>query len=329
MGRRRRNHYIPQFLLRRFASRKDGDKRLIWQISRDGTAREVSTRDAAVATDFYGDASTTIEPALAILEAAYGGALTEIDRGSVPPGEVLQQFVWTTAARTRAIREQWITMGQTTLDRVLDYLANTEKGRKELFAYSPGGGPLYSDKLLSRLPRRQRRQFSFRQRMELERELRRRARSEVDPTAIFGLLKEELAKVGGLRPGAARGQLDVLRGNVSQWFHPSRWEVQSASTLILGDCCVIAADADGNTGALTKIGRERRRVLLPISPTQILVGYEAGEPSVPVDPDEINLASAEMSHSVIYASSAGDRERALATAIGRRAELLPDDCAAQ
>jgi Protein of unknown function (DUF4238) len=328
MGRARRNHYIPQFLLRRFASRTDGQKHLIWQLSRDGAVREISTRDAAVATDFYGDASNSIEPALAILEAGYGGALAAIDRGSIPPNDVLRQFVWTTAARTRAIREQFVDMGEATLDRVFDYLANTEEGKNELFDYSRSR-PLFSDALLRKLPTKQQRQFSIRQRMELERELRQRARGSLDLPAIFAQIKEGLAKAGGFSPAAARGQLQVLRGDVRQWFQPSRWEVQPGSALILGDCCVVAVDAEGNTGSLITIGRERRRVLLPISPTQILVGYEADEPSSPVDLDAINLASAELSDSVIYASRAGDRERGLAAQIGRRAALLPEDVASE
>ena len=84
MGRARRNHYVPQFLLRRFASKKDGDSHWIWQISRDGAVREISTRHAAVAKDFYGDADTSIEATLSIVEAGYGGALADIDRGIDP-----------------------------------------------------------------------------------------------------------------------------------------------------------------------------------------------------------------------------------------------------
>ena len=217
-------------------------------------------------------------------------------------------------------------MGDTALDRIIDYAANTEEGRAEIFDRARGGNALFVDRALAKIPRKQRRQISLRRKMGLERELRRRA-SAMDLGAIGVRLKQELAAIGGLRPAAARGQLNALREDARDWFNPERWEVHSGlgTPFILGDCCVIAINGDGTPGAVIKIGPDWRRVLLPISPTQILVGYNTGELPMLIDADAVNLSSAELSDSALYASSAGDRERALAGVIGTRAALLGDN----
>lgn len=83
MPDRRRNHFIPRFLLNRFASRRKDSKAWIWQISQDGSAVEISTRDAAVATDFYGGPETGVEDAFAEAETEFSRTLAAIERGGL------------------------------------------------------------------------------------------------------------------------------------------------------------------------------------------------------------------------------------------------------
>ena len=67
----KRNHYIPRLLLNRFASRAEGDKHWVWQSGQGGQSREISTRDAAVGSHFYGALDTGVEQALAKVESRF------------------------------------------------------------------------------------------------------------------------------------------------------------------------------------------------------------------------------------------------------------------
>ena len=71
---RKRHHYIPRFLLARFASQRQEEKSWVWQISTD-RAIEISTKDAAVSKHFYGQDSS-IEDGLVPLETGYAATLS-------------------------------------------------------------------------------------------------------------------------------------------------------------------------------------------------------------------------------------------------------------
>jgi hypothetical protein len=109
MSKRHRNHHIPRFLLNRFASRVEGDKHWIWQISRDAGAQELSTRDVAVSRGFYGGRADGVEDALVEVESRFAAALACMDDRHPPEAfaDGLRQFAWMMAVRTRAIREQF------------------------------------------------------------------------------------------------------------------------------------------------------------------------------------------------------------------------------
>ena len=84
----KRNHYIPRMLLNRFASRTEGKKHWIWQTGQDGQSREISTRDAAVGSLFYGESSTGVERALSEVESRIATVLRRLDEA----GESLSEF---------------------------------------------------------------------------------------------------------------------------------------------------------------------------------------------------------------------------------------------
>lgn len=54
MAGKKRSHYVPRFLLNRFASRSQNDTRLVWQFSKEKPPIEISTSSAAVSRDNRG-----------------------------------------------------------------------------------------------------------------------------------------------------------------------------------------------------------------------------------------------------------------------------------
>ena len=103
----RRNHYIPRFLLSRFASRRLGKKSWIGQVDRTNT-REISTKDAAVSHDFYGRPDTGLENALSLLEGRLAASIAALEAGQLTRAndDDLRTLVWNMVFRGKASREQ-------------------------------------------------------------------------------------------------------------------------------------------------------------------------------------------------------------------------------
>jgi hypothetical protein len=127
---RRRNHFVPRFLLNRFASRTDGKKSWVWQLSRDREPIEISTRDAAVATQFYGGSETGVEDALAVAETRFSRTLSALDAGESAHNhaEGLREFVWNLAVRTRALRKQFEDVAERLTTKVIETVTSDEVG---------------------------------------------------------------------------------------------------------------------------------------------------------------------------------------------------------
>jgi hypothetical protein len=137
MSRPRRHHYIPRLLLNRFASRREDRKYWIWQLARNREPREVSTRDIAVASGFYGQADTGVEEAFAVEEGSFGRILRGLQTGRAPNElyDDLRWLVWTLGVRTRALREQFLDAANRILDKVIDTV-NTEQARASVLEHA-------------------------------------------------------------------------------------------------------------------------------------------------------------------------------------------------
>ena len=119
----RRHHYLPRFLLNRFA---DGDERIAVRM-RDRGYFVTSTRNAAVETDLYSRTSPTggrdssLEELLAALEGEAAPLLAALAEGRIPEPqsedrEILAHFFAFQAARAPEHFERW-----SLLDRVIAF----------------------------------------------------------------------------------------------------------------------------------------------------------------------------------------------------------------
>ena len=91
--------------------------------------------------------------------------------------------------------------------------------------------------------------------------------------------------------------------------------------LLLGDCCVIAVGAPGETGALTHIGKDWSECYLPIDPNNALVALRGdGQPTL--NAAQLNVASARNSLTEFFASQKTGAEAQLAALIGSQPTLM-------
>lgn len=335
MADRRRNHFIPRFLLARFASRRDGKKSWVWQVSQEGDALEISTRDAAVATDFYGGAETGVEDAFAEAEGEFARALSRIEKGdSIEDHEgTLRQLIWTLAIRTRALRQQFAKLAHGLTDKIVE-TASSPQAQDMLAEYMRAEFPRIMEKELSKFPPEERAAvnavFSAPEiREEMLQAMEGLMRSTF-PKEIFGHIRDMVRDRGILQEAAEKGQVEGLirllkDSKVPDSFSPSYWQVYKVAPhlMVLGDVCVVAVRADGTFGSLLQGVQEWETLYLPISPSAVLVAARRAPASL-LDVEQINHASAGLSWSHLYSSKMSDWVRSLASTIGSIAPILSD-----
>jgi hypothetical protein len=329
MGKpRQRNHEIPRFLLNRFATRAEGDKRWIWRIGRDGTMLELSTRDVAVSPRFY---DARLEGVLQIAEGRFSKILAAVDRGRAPEGfsEELRQLMWTLAVRTRATREQFGSVADEMLSELATWAATAEAGDtlvRDLYTTLD----TRAQEATAQLPLEQRELATASLRVPAVRE-----QVIAYARANFGDCIETLVRViqdrrivsTSAKTGQIRGLTQLLdRGSAPEQFRPKAWHVVRADrhSFILGDGCVFAKLANGSLASLLKDARNWVEAYLPISDHQVLVATrEATGPSL--DSASFNEASAALASRYFYTSRVSATVRDLMPQIGAWEPLLSRD----
>lgn len=336
MADRRRNHFIPRFLLSRFASRREGRKSWVWQISRDGSGIEISTRDAAVAKDFYGGPVTGVEDDFEKAEQQYSQALSAIESGGKIEDyrDTLRELVWTLAIRTRALRHQFTETVANLTNKIVESVSSRSAQDTLIEGVRARLLGKFEEELSilpSELRAAARRDF---ERSKLHDEMLQAIEDLVRspfPQVAFGRIRDMMRTQGVLEKAVEDGQIQGLsrllnETRVPESFLPAQWElckVEPPQAFILGDTCVVAVTGEGRACSLLQSNDTWEILYLPISRSRVLV---AGRHILGTlwQPEEINRASAELSSSHIYCSEATDVTRGLASLIGNKAVFLSD-----
>ena len=328
-GRRERNHFIPRFLLNRFASRREGEKRWIWQLGPGSEPKEISTRDVAVESHFYGGSETGVETAFAAAESRFGAVLQALDRGegATDHSDTLRALTWTLAIRTRALRKQFAETADQLVARLAES-ASSEEAREAFAREFRGQFDVLIDEMLAKLPIHQRELLKIPLVRELLMNLGEQHARSFD---LRGLMVKFIAVVRSqeslsqsARKGQIRGLAQLLgEKGVPNSFAPSHWSVRCVAPgrLILGDGCVVAASESHAAGSLFRLGNSWPSLYLPICPSALLVGkLNPADPELELE--QVNRASAELSWSHIYSCRIDEQEAYLAHLVGSGAAFL-------
>jgi len=329
---KKRNHYIPQFLLRRFASREEHGRHWLWQFRSGKRPVEIVTKDAAVATFFYGQPATGVEDSFAELEGQQAALLRDLDAGTSPDGrsQELERFVWSLAFRTRALRGQFSGVAERGIAQmgVVDDKTITDAFGRAI----TNNFDRYLDDFLSKLPAGQ--QLAIKHLLQLpgvSEAVRDHVRREVGMTVpMVRTLLEQAAKV---MPNAAEsGQIQAFtkffaEGKaVPDTFKVPIWSIEqfSPKSVVLGDIVLFATGPDANCGAVGRFTKDFVAIYFPISHESVLVGRR-DEASPVLGLAGINAASAQLSLDTFFASKRTDMELGLVPQIGSGEPILPED----
>lgn len=331
---RDRNHFISRFLLRRFASRVDAKRKKswIWEVKKTGVVREISTKDAAVGSKFYGERTTGVEDAFANEEDKFSAVLRAIDSGS-PLREhsaTLSRLVWSQTVRTRALRQS---LGET-VDALFSAFTSSLDSEAAMNAFKR----MTKEELprtiayeMQRLPPRARRKAESRlEEIGGTEGAVQLALAKLDAVefAAFGMVLNAMMKSEDfIEKAMERGHVRALsklliESPSDQPFQPDAWYLldDPSESLVLGDVGVFAVARDGTTSLLMRISNSWSQVYLPISPTKVLVACK-GDARPILSAEDVNRASASFSLASVYASRVSEQNRQLIPFIGTRTRL--------
>ncbi len=311
---KKRNHYIPRILLSRFASRRDGDKAWVWQVRPNVEPIEVSVRDVAVATYFYGKPQTGVEDQLSEDEMRMTAILDSIEDGASPAEHDcdLRHWIHTLAIRTRHVRDAFVESASNLLEEMIasvDSDVVREAGRA--YAEANLDGILLD--VLTGLPTDQRsailnalqqypdgwvRLRSWAMQLASQFDLGKGAREFMLNARPF-IKPDEAAKEGQIK-----GLSKVLSSSRSEIpIAVDSWHVIRADSdqFVLGDSCVFSVDERGNAFPLLAGPEDSRELYLPVSRQCMVVGLRGSDKPILAIP-EITLAAARVSRDALFAS---------------------------
>ncbi|MBS4047202.1 MAG: DUF4238 domain-containing protein [Alphaproteobacteria bacterium] len=333
MASRKRNHYIPKLLFKRFASKAMEGKSWVFQIDKSGKVTEPSTVDVGNEKYFYGKPETGVEDRLGAEETAFSEVLKKISNGTDPnrlSGDLRKHF-WQMVIRTKALREQFSETATNLVDGLLTEFG-TQKRALELAKNVRKNFKAMIRAEAKKLPRPQRARFLQEAMVPGRKEIliQKMVAELPQSMSVMKQMWERTGKdrmVKSAKDGQIRAIGKVLSENIlPDSFNPKIWLLitSNSTDIVLGDVGVFARDTEGNTGPFMTFGNKWDQVYLPISRTEVLVASKSSS-SIFLTSSEINETSARLSSRFIYSAVDTPEVRALIPLIGADAALLSDD----
>jgi hypothetical protein len=263
-------------LLKRFASRIEGngEKQFIWRYQQGRQPFELSTKDAGVAKDFYGEDDDELENKLMEVEGAYASALREIDAGTFAfdkRSAFLADMVWLFALRTEANRIMLTAFVQSAMQEVANQLPseaakeflarNLNAMLEERLKAAPHLSSIFADPQFNRQIDHWKNEVLD----ELQGHLGGLAEYVMnDPEAKKAFIVSQNEGLSGRL--AADTKCPISRA-------PLNWHtvVSQNDELVLGDACVFAVNGKGQAAPFVG-GEDLQLVCFPISPRMAIVG---------------------------------------------------------
>jgi hypothetical protein len=329
----KRHHILPRFLLEGFASRHKKSQCRAWVIPKSKPAYETNVRNISVEQYFYGRNTENAEDALGRLESRTAPIVVRLREGgslNVDDAATLSEFVATMIVRTRHLRDEV----QSAVSRLATRMSgslNSEMAKvmaNDYFRKRPGEMEIHIRKALGLSDDHPVPEGA--KELALAALALVPAQSLFSPTYVDTLRHGLLSVLNGIDVGDIQNR--TLRQSLDgsspmRRFEGFSWDkLRGADRLILGDTGPVALGRDGSLHSPLTLGEECNSIIVPLSPSILLVGHAGPMPPL-LSWKEINTGVAELSGEYCVASSRDDDQRYLSNLIGTRSELLSDAAA--
>ena len=330
MGQKKRNHYIPKFLLKRFAADAAGSSPRVWQYRLGSGPKLVGVSDAGVARYFYGEPENGVEEELSVVESRHSPVIDAVAHGEDPQRfeSELAEFAWYMSLRTENIRASFGTAVERGLDGLAD-TASSDEARAALDRFMVAEFDEMVERTLLDLGLPPAAIAEFRNAYpQLRPVLLNKTRDQLSQSDLGGFFQQlfsSMLEENPLPKTLQRGQVDgmskALRGaHELDRFAAASWRSVRFRTpgLILGDGVVIAMNGQREFAHPLRFGAEWAELWIPISPYMLLIASREARRADSPALTTVNELTASLSTQCFFASRSSETERALAEQIGTR-----------
>ncbi|NOS77660.1 MAG: DUF4238 domain-containing protein [Nitrospira sp.] len=300
-----RSHFIPQFLLKGFAFRQEGEEFYVHVFRKDGAQFSPNIKRVAAQGNFYGDGD--IETILSVAETQFANLVRSLREGNSTPESKPQidRFVAHSLVRTQAFREGVHDIGVAVMRESFQEFLNPE--------YTPQLLAKLAEDALNEPPARDILAATPPEARSMIEAVMREILLHPDMHAMLRRMILPTLNIIDTAESVRSSQRQVLESsrNLEKRIHDLgsmswRVELYEAHSLILGDIGpLIRGDESADWGRV--LHGMPQVVWFPLSDRSLLIGDVSGVTIRP-DCEEVNAASFENSLEFFVASQRTERE---------------------
>lgn len=324
----KRQHILPRFLLKGFASRTQGESVFAWVYRKGNSPFETKVENISVEKHFYGkEGDVSADAEITTLESGYAylvGTLRDEKDGTQVTNPLIADYVAHLSIRTKHLRDSFRASTEYLLEQVTEYLADYNN-LKRMVLRNPYVIREELAKLLKDIPAPDFYKGMLLEMMEL---FVPTMMDEMQPqfeVIVRGLFEE----VKAVLPKAAReGHIKTLAKNPfsqprADEYGRLTWFVrESVAPLVLGDVgCVFEIDSERRFKPLDDKGDKIINIFLPIASDKYLIGMSSPG-AQEVESKTLNEAMAKCSYEYFICSESSTEKVTLSSVIGEWSGIL-------
>lgn len=330
-----RQHFLPRFLLKGFASRSEGDNSFVWVFRKDSPPFEANITKVGVSNRFY-NLRDNNELDKLITDTEYkfvncvDGLRLLVSDSEVKNAEI-PEFITHMLLRTKYFRDSINKSTRFAFEALLTAMKRPDIIEKVILKDIKSNPDEFLKKVLPdmkghNLSTKQKGQLlmtilkmtpdilhqNFPQLLEFIDTVREYIRTNFQRLATEAHVK---AMMKSINP-----QLRIDFARRLNWFII----VRQAGSFVLGDVGVVSIiGAEGRLKSLPDVSDDVQQMWLPIGDTHLLIG--AKELPVYLNNEEINIGTASLSNDFMISSRNSEYEKLLAETLGTRPGLITDN----
>lgn len=307
----KRQHYLPQLLLRGFSSRTQGKKEFVWYFRQGASPTEVSIRDIALSKEFYGDwGPGSLDDMITNKEQQVAEVITRARRsGQVSTADLglLIEFVESMVIRTKHTRTGLTNAGSAVVEMISCNLSDPGKMTRFLKDYMDKEKENFRDQVRSAIQNELGEPNPFLEELVI-RWVEENADEFVNALAgpgsqlvvqAYGQFLDDVEKQGERihQESLKRAFKKMEPSERLRRYSELKWSIRrfNPGAFVLGDVGVLEMDPESETFYPAIANKAKDGILmLPIAHDSLLVGAARRDPMLP-SPDEVNANSVEMS----------------------------------
>lgn len=339
-----RQHIIPRFLLKGFASKTVGKEVFTWVFRAEGKRFESNIINVGVEKYFYGkDGDDTVDDEITDIEREFAILLDKLrayDHGMKIVSPKIAEFICHLAIRTKHLRDSLIESTSGLANTLTTYLADAENFRFWIFEYYKRHPEVLRNAVEDvlkqiKIPKHQ------------KPILRQYLMTMIRPDKIVDQMQNDIPQYASMFgavgasfveqiPDLARkGHIQVLAKNLipeprlENYQELSWFVIKADRSLILGDAgCLFEVAQKANFVSLNSKGDKLKNVFLPISSNTLVLGTSLSAPPS-IDFQYLNEQIVKCSREFFICEEASQEVLSMHSFLGENAEILSKNEIAQ